>query len=240
MHIMADLGPPEKYDHSHRNDFRYACVPTGWVKNSSRICQRICGSFAFAFFFVFRLGQKENEFLLVTIKTDGSGTVIVKPDFNKGREPYRWVHHWPELCHSESLAHLTDQTNKRRSLMCQVCKHKAISLFGGSTGLWQEEKRRRFGASLWRMHPPSCNQMRKTGSRTFIKMWVHHCDFCCANGGTKEPFFILSCNGCLLSVCSYTLNTWTTWIASWGKILKWLVILNYERHIINQSINPSI
>lgn len=29
MHIMADLGPPEKYDHSHRNDFRYACVPTG-------------------------------------------------------------------------------------------------------------------------------------------------------------------------------------------------------------------
>ncbi|XP_056909515.1 Meckel syndrome type 1 protein isoform X1 [Takifugu flavidus] len=49
MHIMADLGPPEK------------------------------------------LGQKENECLLVTIKTDGSGTVIVKPDFNKGREPYRIV-----------------------------------------------------------------------------------------------------------------------------------------------------
>uniref|UniRef100_A0A1A7XX75 Meckel syndrome, type 1 n=1 Tax=Iconisemion striatum TaxID=60296 RepID=A0A1A7XX75_9TELE len=38
-----------------------------------------------------RLGQKENECLLVTIKTDGSGTVIVKPDFNKGREPYRIV-----------------------------------------------------------------------------------------------------------------------------------------------------
>ncbi|XP_017275347.1 Meckel syndrome type 1 protein isoform X2 [Kryptolebias marmoratus] len=36
-----------------------------------------------------RLGQKENECLLVTIKTDGSGTIIVKPDFNKGREPYR-------------------------------------------------------------------------------------------------------------------------------------------------------
>uniref|UniRef100_A0A3Q3BIB6 MKS transition zone complex subunit 1 n=1 Tax=Kryptolebias marmoratus TaxID=37003 RepID=A0A3Q3BIB6_KRYMA len=34
------------------------------------------------------LGQKENECLLVTIKTDGSGTIIVKPDFNKGREPY--------------------------------------------------------------------------------------------------------------------------------------------------------
>lgn len=39
-----------------------------------------------------RLGQKENECLLVTIKTDGSGTVIVKPDFNKGKEPYRKVH----------------------------------------------------------------------------------------------------------------------------------------------------
>uniref|UniRef100_A0A1A8JI45 Meckel syndrome, type 1 n=1 Tax=Nothobranchius kuhntae TaxID=321403 RepID=A0A1A8JI45_NOTKU len=38
-----------------------------------------------------RLGQKENECLLVTIKTDGSGTVIIKPDFNKGREPYRIV-----------------------------------------------------------------------------------------------------------------------------------------------------
>ncbi|XP_054481218.1 Meckel syndrome type 1 protein isoform X3 [Anoplopoma fimbria] len=38
-----------------------------------------------------RLGLKENEYLLVTIKTDGSGTVIVKPDFNKGKEPYRIV-----------------------------------------------------------------------------------------------------------------------------------------------------
>ncbi|XP_068456728.1 tectonic-like complex member MKS1 [Clinocottus analis] len=38
-----------------------------------------------------RLGQKENEYLLVTIKTDGSGTVIIKPDFNKGKEPYRIV-----------------------------------------------------------------------------------------------------------------------------------------------------
>uniref|UniRef100_A0A4W6DDB5 MKS transition zone complex subunit 1 n=1 Tax=Lates calcarifer TaxID=8187 RepID=A0A4W6DDB5_LATCA len=38
-----------------------------------------------------RLGQKENESLLVTIKTDGTGTVIVKPDFNKGKEPYRIV-----------------------------------------------------------------------------------------------------------------------------------------------------
>lgn len=54
------------------------------------ICHKNCSSFAFA---VFRLGQKENECLLVTIKADGSGTVIVKPDFNKGREPYRLVHH---------------------------------------------------------------------------------------------------------------------------------------------------
>uniref|UniRef100_A0A3Q3X2T4 Uncharacterized protein n=1 Tax=Mola mola TaxID=94237 RepID=A0A3Q3X2T4_MOLML len=38
-----------------------------------------------------RLGQKEDECLLVTIKTDGSGTVVVKPDFNKGKEPYRIV-----------------------------------------------------------------------------------------------------------------------------------------------------
>ncbi|XP_077360200.1 tectonic-like complex member MKS1 isoform X2 [Festucalex cinctus] len=36
-----------------------------------------------------KLGQKENEFLLFTVKTDGNGTVIVKPDFNKDREPYR-------------------------------------------------------------------------------------------------------------------------------------------------------
>ncbi|KAM4545816.1 tectonic-like complex member MKS1 isoform 2-T2 [Odontesthes bonariensis] len=38
-----------------------------------------------------RLGQRENECLLVTIKTDGSGTIIIKPDFNKGRDPYRIV-----------------------------------------------------------------------------------------------------------------------------------------------------
>uniref|UniRef100_A0A3P9KN97 MKS transition zone complex subunit 1 n=1 Tax=Oryzias latipes TaxID=8090 RepID=A0A3P9KN97_ORYLA len=38
-----------------------------------------------------RLGQKENECLLITIKTDGHGTIVVKPDFNKGREPYRIV-----------------------------------------------------------------------------------------------------------------------------------------------------
>uniref|UniRef100_A0A3P9PV87 MKS transition zone complex subunit 1 n=1 Tax=Poecilia reticulata TaxID=8081 RepID=A0A3P9PV87_POERE len=38
-----------------------------------------------------KLGQKENECLLATIKTDGSGTIIVKPNFNKGREPYRIV-----------------------------------------------------------------------------------------------------------------------------------------------------
>ncbi|KAM3602157.1 uncharacterized protein V6R79_025205 [Siganus canaliculatus] len=38
-----------------------------------------------------KLGQKENECLLVTIKTDGNGTVIIKPDFNKGKEPYRVV-----------------------------------------------------------------------------------------------------------------------------------------------------
>ena len=38
-----------------------------------------------------RLGQQENEYLLLTIKTDGSGVVIVKPDFNNGKEPYRQV-----------------------------------------------------------------------------------------------------------------------------------------------------
>lgn len=43
-----------------------------------------------------RLGQKENECLLVTIKTDGNGTVIVKPDFNKDKEPYRQVHNMTE------------------------------------------------------------------------------------------------------------------------------------------------
>ncbi|TNN30782.1 Meckel syndrome type 1 protein [Liparis tanakae] len=38
-----------------------------------------------------RLGQKDNEYLLVTIRTDGSGTVILKPDFNSREEPYRQV-----------------------------------------------------------------------------------------------------------------------------------------------------
>lgn len=38
-----------------------------------------------------RLGEKKNECLLLTIKTDGNGTVTVKPDFNKGKEPYRIV-----------------------------------------------------------------------------------------------------------------------------------------------------
>lgn len=47
------------------------------------------------------LGEKENECLLVTIKTDSSGTVIIKPDFNKGREPYRQV-----VCWSATSAHL--------------------------------------------------------------------------------------------------------------------------------------
>lgn len=49
-----------------------------------------CCFFLYAYFL--RLGQKENECLLVTIKTDGSGTVIVKPDFNKGKDPYRQGH----------------------------------------------------------------------------------------------------------------------------------------------------
>lgn len=44
-----------------------------------------------------RLGQNENECLLVTMKTDGNGTVVVKPDFNKDKEPYRQVH---KMCSS--------------------------------------------------------------------------------------------------------------------------------------------
>lgn len=99
----------------------------------------------------------------------------------------------------------------------------------GFTGLWQKEKRKRFGASPWRMHPQLWNQKRKAGSRTFIKTWVHLSDFCCANGRTNRQFLMLSHNGCVFSVCSCILNTRTTWTASWGKILKWLVILNHER-----------
>ncbi|KAF7648746.1 hypothetical protein LDENG_00152350 [Lucifuga dentata] len=38
-----------------------------------------------------KLGQKENECLLLTIRTDGNGIITVKPDFNKGKEPYRIV-----------------------------------------------------------------------------------------------------------------------------------------------------
>ena len=38
---------------------------------------------------VSRLGLKENECLLFTVRTDGNGVVLLKPDFNKGKEPYR-------------------------------------------------------------------------------------------------------------------------------------------------------
>uniref|UniRef100_A0A6Q2X4P1 MKS transition zone complex subunit 1 n=1 Tax=Esox lucius TaxID=8010 RepID=A0A6Q2X4P1_ESOLU len=36
-----------------------------------------------------KLGQKEKECLLCTIRADGNGVVTIKPDFNKGKEPYR-------------------------------------------------------------------------------------------------------------------------------------------------------
>ncbi|XP_028277356.1 tectonic-like complex member MKS1 isoform X1 [Parambassis ranga] len=38
-----------------------------------------------------KLGNKAHECLLVTIKADNCGTVIIKPDFNKDKEPYRIV-----------------------------------------------------------------------------------------------------------------------------------------------------
>jgi len=38
-----------------------------------------------------RLGLKENECVLMTVRTDGNGIVILKPDFNKGKDPYRQV-----------------------------------------------------------------------------------------------------------------------------------------------------
>ncbi|XP_066516266.1 Meckel syndrome type 1 protein isoform X2 [Hoplias malabaricus] len=36
-----------------------------------------------------KLGLKENEYVLCTIKTDSNGVVTVKPDFNNNRGPYR-------------------------------------------------------------------------------------------------------------------------------------------------------
>ncbi|KAJ7996971.1 hypothetical protein DPEC_G00224060 [Dallia pectoralis] len=36
-----------------------------------------------------KLGQKDKECLLCTIRADGNGVVTIKPDFNKGKEPYR-------------------------------------------------------------------------------------------------------------------------------------------------------
>uniref|UniRef100_A0A8C7W842 MKS transition zone complex subunit 1 n=1 Tax=Oncorhynchus mykiss TaxID=8022 RepID=A0A8C7W842_ONCMY len=36
-----------------------------------------------------KLGQKEKECLLCMIRADGNGVVTIKPDFNKGKEPYR-------------------------------------------------------------------------------------------------------------------------------------------------------
>uniref|UniRef100_A0AAZ3S7P6 Meckel syndrome type 1 protein n=1 Tax=Oncorhynchus tshawytscha TaxID=74940 RepID=A0AAZ3S7P6_ONCTS len=38
-----------------------------------------------------KLGQKEKECLLCTIRADGNGVVTIKPDFNKAKEPYRQV-----------------------------------------------------------------------------------------------------------------------------------------------------
>lgn len=36
-----------------------------------------------------KLGEKSKECLLCTIRADGNGVVTIKPDFNKGKEPYR-------------------------------------------------------------------------------------------------------------------------------------------------------
>ncbi|KAK2816553.1 hypothetical protein Q7C36_022824 [Tachysurus vachellii] len=36
-----------------------------------------------------KLGLKENEYVLCTIKADSNGVLMVKPDFNNGRGPYR-------------------------------------------------------------------------------------------------------------------------------------------------------
>ncbi|XP_040035532.1 tectonic-like complex member MKS1 isoform X2 [Gasterosteus aculeatus] len=62
-------------------------VKSSHVVNNAMQTMHIMGDLAPAG----RMGQKENEYLLVTIKTDGSGTVIVKPDFNDDKEPYRIV-----------------------------------------------------------------------------------------------------------------------------------------------------
>lgn len=121
----------------------------------------------FLCFCFFRLGQKENECLLVTIKTDGSGTIIVKPDFNKGREPYRWVRHSDFSSAFNKCFIMSDWFSCFKS-----AKMRQVFGWGGSAGLWQE-KRKRFGASLWRMRPQWWNRSRKTGSKTFTEMWVH-------------------------------------------------------------------
>ncbi|XP_030648832.1 tectonic-like complex member MKS1 isoform X2 [Chanos chanos] len=36
-----------------------------------------------------KLGMKENEYLLCTIRADSNGVITIKPDFNNGRGPYR-------------------------------------------------------------------------------------------------------------------------------------------------------
>ncbi|KAL6098462.1 mks1 [Pungitius sinensis] len=62
-------------------------VKSSHVVNNAMQTMHIMGDLAPAG----RMGQKENEYLLVTIKTDCNGTVIVKPDFNNDKEPYRIV-----------------------------------------------------------------------------------------------------------------------------------------------------
>lgn len=86
MQIMGDLGPAGRS--GTHSPLRYTNVlvynsDLTEVKSWSLVRVHVCD--------FLRLGQKENECLLVTIKTDGSGTVVIKPDFNKDKEPYRQV-----------------------------------------------------------------------------------------------------------------------------------------------------
>lgn len=74
-----------------------------WLKQCFSVIEDLTEAQSWSLIFVcahvcdfLRLGQKENECLLMTIKTDGSGTVVIKPDFNSDKEPYRQV----EMCSS--------------------------------------------------------------------------------------------------------------------------------------------
>lgn len=176
-----------------------------FVKKLLLVCFSIEPNWPHLLLLFCRLGQKENECLLVTIKTDGSGTVIIKPDFNKGREPYRWVHHSDfSSAIKESLAHLTYQSNERRNFNV-LSLQKWSYLFGRwFYRIVTEGEKREF----WRLTVENASTVMTSDEKDreqniYKDVSSSLVTFNCF-GRTNEQFLMLSYNGCLFSVAIYS------------------------------------